>query len=159
MRYGSILLGALVSASSISLPAIAQERCQPLKLVGGIGLEITKTVSPPTVPVPLPGPFSTQVRNNWNTDWIVPGGQVFRRFVVTISLKDDVEYGIAANLKYPDQTADNFFDNKAVTPAMGRPLRLEASSRNDMQPYQVNVSVGGVPAIGKSYAISVLGCL
>lgn len=70
-----------------------------------------------------------------------------------------MEYGIAANLKYPDQTADNFFDNKAVTPAMGQPLRLAASSRTDMQPYQVNVSIGGVKAIGTSYTISVLGCL
>lgn len=52
-----------------------------------------------------------------------------------------MEYGIAANLKYPDQTADNFFDNKAVTPAMGRPLRLDASSRTDMQPYQLTLPV------------------
>jgi len=42
--------------------------------------------------------------------------------------------------------------------AEGKPYTIQGASRNSATPYQVNVSVGGVRAIGNSYTVSMLGC-
>jgi hypothetical protein len=68
-----------------------------LSLLGGQGSEVTKTVSPPTIP----GPFGIKVtRNNWNTDWAVPGGRKFKSFVTTIVSEDGGSFDIRMFLKY-----------------------------------------------------------
>jgi hypothetical protein len=75
----AVLVGISALLFSVQLPTHA-ETCTPLSLVGGQGSEVTKTVSGPT----LPGPFGIKIkRNNWNTDWAVPGGRKFSRFVAT----------------------------------------------------------------------------
>ncbi len=77
---GLLSLSAVLLSSH--LPAAAQN-CRPLSLLGGEGSEVTKSVSQPTVP----GPFGVTItRNNWNTDWAVPGGRRFQRFIVTVSV-------------------------------------------------------------------------
>jgi hypothetical protein len=41
---------------------------------------------------------------------------------------------------------------------MGQPLEIIATPRQNQIPYQVNVLVGGLEAIGNSYKVSVKGC-
>ena len=146
--------GAIATLLSLAMPANAQT-CTPLQLVGGEGSEVTKTVTVPTIP----GPFGIRItRNNWNTDWAVPGGQRFQRFAVTMVSEDGGKFDIRLYLKYSDQTADQFYEvnNEQLKPTV--PLELTATSRPDDQPYQVNLFVGGVESIGDTYTASVEGC-
>jgi hypothetical protein len=139
-------------------PAIAQSSCAPLQVVGGEGSEVSKEVSPPTVPIPLPGPASTSLRSNWNTDWAVPGGQSFRSYIVTLTPQTTAEYNIRMYLKYADDTADKFYSEGAVNLTSGQPLTVTAYPRQGEQPYQVNVMVGSVNTIGHRYRVRVSGC-
>lgn len=153
MFYRLTILGIL-AGFGLNLPVQA-ETCTPIPLVGGQGSEVTKTVSQPTIP----GPFGVKItRNNWNTDWAVPGGQNFRRFIVTITSNDGGPFDVKMFLKYSDQTADEFYNNSAIQIPPNKPLKIEGTPRPDNQPYQVNLFVDGIPAMGKTYTASVVGC-
>lgn len=56
-----------IAGLSLLLGLVAQpvraEQCTPLPLVGGEGSEVRKEISPPTLPVPLPGPLGARIRN------------------------------------------------------------------------------------------------
>lgn len=148
------ILGILLSIFSLHLPVRA-ETCTPITLVGGEGSEVTKTVAQPTIP----GPFGLKItRNNWNTDWAVPGGVVFRRYIATITSRDGGSFDIAMFLKYSDQTADEFFNTRGVELPGGKPLTIEATPRPEDQPYQVNIFVNGLASMGKTYTASVVAC-
>ncbi|NER28075.1 MAG: hypothetical protein F6J89_10685 [Symploca sp. SIO1C4] len=151
-------IGIAATLLSLALSVKAQPNCTPLNVVGGEGTEVKKTSSPPTIPVPLPGPFSTSIRHNWNTDWAVPGGQVFQKFVVTIVPHETGNYNIEVYLKYPDETADEIYDQNDVPLSVNQPLTLTAEPRSKMQPYQVNIEVGGLNAVDDTYTASVVGC-
>jgi hypothetical protein len=139
---------------SVQLPTQAQT-CTPLSLVGGQGSEVTKTVSGPTIP----GPFGIKVkRNNWNTDWAVPGGRKFKSFVATIVSEDGGSFDIRMFLKYSDQTAGEFFNQNGTQLEPGKPLKIEATPRPEDNPFQVNIFVNGLSAIGQTYRASVVGC-
>lgn len=151
----AVLLGMSALLLSVQLPTHA-ETCTPLSLVGGEGSEVTKTVSGPT----LPGPFGIKIkRNNWNTDWAVPGGRKFRRFVATIVAENGGTFDIQMFLKYSDQTAEEFFNQNGKRLKAGQPLTIEATPRPEDNPFQVNVFVNGLPAIGQTYRAEVVGCL
>ena len=155
MFYRTAVVGIAAVLLSVSLPAKSQS-CTPLSLVGGEGTEVKKTVSVPTVP----GPFGLRItRNNWNTDWIVPSAQNLNNFVATILSEEGGVFDIRMYLKYSNATADNFYNAKGVRLNAGEPLEIRATSRTDEQPYQVNLFVGEVDNIGKSYTASVVGCL
>ncbi|MFM8293707.1 MAG: hypothetical protein ACKN9E_04070 [Microcystaceae cyanobacterium] len=151
----AVLLGMSGILFSVQLPSHA-ETCMPLSLVGGEGSEVTKTVSGPT----LPGPFGIKIkRNNWNTDWAVPGGRKFRRFVATIVAENGGTFDIRMFLKYSDQTAEEFFNQNGKRLKANQPLTIEATPRPEDNPFQVNVFVNGLPAIGQTYRAEVVGCL
>ena len=141
---------------SYSVKDARAQSCNPLPLVGGTGSEVNKTVSQPNVP----GPFGIQIAgNNWNTDWAVPGNKKYNRFIVTVSSEEGTALDLKMNLKYSDQTSDEFYNQKAVPMSNAKPLKIEGKSRSGDKPYQVNLFVGGVSQIGKSYQASVVGCM
>jgi hypothetical protein len=151
----AVFWGMTALLFSVQLPTQA-ETCTPLSLVGGQGSEVTKIVSGPTIP----GPFGIKVkRNNWNTDWAVPGGRKFQRFVATIVSENGGSFDIRMFLKYSDQTAEEFFNQNGKRLEPGTPLKIEATPRPEDNPFQVNVFVNGLPAIGQTYRASVVGCL
>jgi hypothetical protein len=146
------------SILKLNLPAQA-ETCTPIPLVGGSGNSVTKTVSPPTIPAGPLGMLGVDViRNNWNTDWAVPGDVKFRRFIVTINSNDSGPFDIRMYLKYSDQTAGEFFNNQKVEFQPDQPLKIVAEPRPEDEPYQVNLFVNGLESIGKTYTASLVGC-
>jgi hypothetical protein len=137
-----------------NVPASA-ETCTPMSLLGGQGSEISKTVSQPTVP----GPLGIKItRNNWNTDWAIPGGRRFRRFVTTISVPRGASFDIRLFLKYSDQTSDEFFNTNSARIEPDKPLTIVSTVRPGDQPFLVNLFVNGIQHIGNAYTASVVGC-
>ncbi len=130
-----------------SLPADAQS-CSSLKVVGGTGTQVQKTVSPPGAEI---------VRNNWNTDFSVPSTQAYRRFVATIMPKNEGQYRVQMSLKYNDGSVDKVYD-QTITLTKNKAVTITGSRRLNANPYQVNLFIGGVPVVGNSYTASVAGC-
>lgn len=154
MLTRTTVFAILATISSIPL-SVQAETCTPISVVGGQGSEVTKTVAQPTIP----GPFGINItRNNWNTDWAVPGGTNFRRFVVTITSNDGGPFDIKVYLKYSDQTADDFYNREGIQLTPGQPLKIEATPRPENSPYQVNLFVNGIASLGKTYTASVVAC-
>ncbi|MGA1621980.1 MAG: hypothetical protein ACO36E_04530 [Synechocystis sp.] len=143
---------ALISGTQT---AIAKETCTPLKLVGGEGSSVTKTVSQPTIPSPLPGIDIT--KDNWNTDWAVPTLTKFDYFKATVTSEGGT-FNIAFYVKYNDQTAQKFFDQKGVQITANKPLVITATPGPKEEPYQVNLFNGGLDRIGNTYTATVMGC-
>lgn len=134
--------------------------CRPLPLVGGQGSEVTKTASIPGVRVPLPGPApSVGVRNNWNTDWFVPSGKAFRKYRVVFMPRNTAEYSVNMTLKYPDNSTDQFYQERGRQFTANKPLVIETSPRTNLQPFQVNTNIGGLQSVGSRYTVAVSGCL
>lgn len=145
-------LGRIAVVSSVvcfSLPVSAQT-CTPLRVVEGEGTQtqVQKSVSPPSTGV---------TRSNWNTDFVVPSRQVFRRYVATITPENGGEYIIKMALKYNDDTEDDVYE-QTVSLQEGKPLTIPGGSRLNATPFQVNLEIGGLQAVGKSYTVSVSGC-
>lgn len=152
------ILGIFFSILRLNLPVQA-ETCTPIALVGGSGNSVTKTVSPPTIPAGPLGMLGVDVtRNNWNTDWAVPGDVKFRSFIVTVNSNDSGPFDVRMYLKYSDQTAGEFFNNQALQFQSDKPLKIVAEPRPEDEPYQVNLFVNGIESIGKTYTASVVGC-
>ncbi len=141
----------------LGLPVHA-EQCTPLPLVGGEGSEVSKEISPPTLPVPLPGPLGARIRNNWNTDWAIPGGAVYNRFVVTFIPQDTGEFNLEVHLKYSDDSSDRVYKNGRAKLTYNEPVIIEAVPRPNDQPYQVNLMAGGARSVGNSFRARVEGC-
>jgi hypothetical protein len=147
---------ALLTALNLSLTAnvsFSAAKCQALNAVKGDGTEVQKTVTPPTIPISIGNFFN----NNWNTDFAVPSNVNFRQYIVTLVPESDGEYSIKMYLKYSDGTADEFY-NDTPTLSTGVPLKLTGTPRLNAQPYQVNLFVGDLPSVGKSFTASVAGC-
>lgn len=150
----SVLL-AIALLSPSPLPAVqplqlSQANCTPLPVVGGSGTSVTKTVTPGGA-----GPF---FRDNWNTDFAVPADASFRRYVAKIqSASANVTYQAALNLKYSNGTVDESFSGSVYLPS-NLSKELTGLPRRDSQPFQVNVNLGGIDAVGSTYILSVLGC-
>ncbi|AFY79592.1 MAG: hypothetical protein IGR93_13930 [Hydrococcus sp. C42_A2020_068] len=157
MKLPKLFLGTtLLAISSLSLSVrdlSAQEpeqqlACFPLQVIGGSGEELSKTVSPPSVPL---------FNNNWNTDFAVDARADYDNYVATLTPEHDGEYSIKMYLKYSNNTTDKFYDQKVVLSA-GQPLTISATPRRNEQPYQVNIFVGGLVSVGKTYRLTVEGC-
>lgn len=158
MLTRTTVFAILATISSISLPVHAQT-CTPIAVVGGQGNTITKLVSAPTIPAGPLGALGVDInRNNWNTDWAVPGDVKFNRFIVTITSNDGGPFDIRMYLKYSDQTAGEFYNSQGVQIQPGSPLKIEAEPRPEDEPYQVNLFVNGLESLGKTYSASVVGC-
>ncbi|MBL1209744.1 hypothetical protein [Geminocystis sp. GBBB08] len=149
------VLGFFTLLLGWQIPVLA-ETCTPILVVGGEGSTVTKTVSEPTIPT-LFGVDIT--RNNWNTDWAVPTeDNTFRRYLVEVSSNDGGPFDLKMYLKYSDQTADLFFNKEGLNISKDKPLKIESSPRPEAQPYQVNLFVGGIESLGKTYTATVMGC-
>lgn len=144
-------------AAAMSLPA----NCEPLPLVGGEGSEITKRTSPPSfaLPLPLPGPLpDPRFRSNWNTDWYIPNAQEYRHYRVVLLPHNNADYSIQLYLKYPDDTADEFYEEQDIRLTANEPLIIETEPRSNLLPYQINANIGGLLSIGVRYTVAVAGC-
>jgi hypothetical protein len=154
----SIALASLSGLFTVLLGlnfAARAQTCTPLNLLGGTGSEVTKSVSQPTIP----GPFGVKItRNNWNTDWAVPGGRNFRRFVTTVSVPKGASFDIRLFLKYSDQTNEEFFNTNGVRIEPGKPLTIEARVREGDQPFLVNLFANGIQHFGNTYTASTVAC-
>lgn len=146
-RSGSVLVA--IGITLISGLAANAQVCTPLAVVGANRSQIEKKVS-----VPGAGPIA---RDNWNTDFSVAGNRAYSTYVATITPKNGGVYSVAMNLKYPNDSVDKVFDEK-ITLKEGQLFRIRGSSRISGKPYQINLSVGGVEAVGNSYIASVAGC-
>lgn len=150
---------SLAQSGDVPLPPLPSN-CRPLSLVGGDGSEVTKTSSVPGFRVPLPGPApSVGVRNNWNTDWFVPSGQIFRTYRVVFMPRDSVEYSVNMTFKYPDDSIDQFYRERGRMFTANQPLVVEERPRADLQPFQINTNIGGLRSVGARYTVAVAGCL
>lgn len=135
------------SVAFISIPAKAQT-CVALPVVNGRGTQVQKKVSPPGTGI---------TRDNWSTDFLVSSNQSFKRYVARITPKNGGEYNILMALKYNNDTADNVVNQK-IQLAQGKAYTFQGGRRANATPYQVNVKVGGLKAVGNTYSVSVLGC-
>jgi hypothetical protein len=153
-----ISLTILGSSAAIAKPLAPF--CVPLPLVGGQGSTVTKIVSAPTIPAGPLGLLGVDItNNNWNTDWALSGqGQPFKSFLITVTSPDTNPFEMRAYLKYSDQTNDEIFNQQTFSFTPNQPLKITGNPRPQQQPYQVNLFVAGVNALGKSYTASVLGC-
>jgi hypothetical protein len=138
----------LPSLFNLQENALAQS-CSPLAVVDGKGTEVEKSVSPPSTGI---------TNNNWNTDFSVSGTTKFQSYVVNIVPKKTGNYDVKTYLKYSNNTSDQIYNKTNIKLTAGEPLQIVAKSRQEKIPYQVNVLVGGLEAIGNSYTLSVQGC-
>jgi hypothetical protein len=77
----------------------------------------------------------------------------------TIVAENGGTFDIRMFLKYSDQTAEEFFNQNGKRLEPDQPLTIEATPRPEDNPFQVNIFVNGLPAIGQAYRASVVGCL
>jgi hypothetical protein len=133
----------------MSAPVHAQE-CSPFRVVLGEGNQVDKSVSTPSTGI---------VKDNWNTDFAVPENSSFSEYVATITSKSSKKgnYPVQMYLKYSDGTSGKVFDSN-IELAPGEAREISGKPRVGQQPYQVNVRVGDVEAVGYSYRLSARGC-
>lgn len=143
------IVGTLLSLSWPGTPVSYAQTCTPLKVIGGQGTQAKKTVSPPGTPVS---------RNNWNTDFAVPSGIRFTRYVATIVPGSTAEYNVSVYLKYSNNTDDKIYDQGSIKLTQNQPLTVSGAPRADSSPYQVNVRIGNIETVGRSYTASVVAC-
>jgi hypothetical protein len=151
-RLRSIAVASVVTAAGMAVFTTFSghaETCTPLRVIGGSGTQVQKTVSAPGA--------GLVARNNWNTDFAVLSTASFARFVTTVVPKNEGQYKIQVALKYNNDSVDKVFD-QTVTLRKNQPYRITGASRNNAYPYQVNVFVGGIPVVGNTYTVSVAGC-
>lgn len=150
----NLLILSVLTLTSMS-PAIAAPKCSPLIAVGGDKGQtvVKKRATAPSIPIGLAG----LKRDNWNTDFAIKSNTQYKQFVTTFIPETDGTYSIRVYLKYNDGTADEVYNEKPNL-SSGKPLVIKSSPRAEDQPYQVNVFVGDMESIGKSYQISVKAC-
>ena len=137
------------------------QTCTAFPVVGGQEeneTEVTKTVSQPSFHIPLPGPASAGVNNNWNTDFSIIPLKAYNKYIVTFTPKSDGDYKVRAYLKYNDNTADEIY-NEQKSYTAGQPIVIEGVPKADNLPIQVNLFVGDPISITKTYTVSVKGCV
>ncbi len=137
------------------------ETCTTFPVVGGEEndeTEVTKTVSQPGVSIPVIGPASVGVNNNWNTDFSIIPLKQYKEYTITFTPKSDGEYKVRAYLKYNDDTADEIYNEKKSYTA-GQAIEIKGVPKADNIPIQVNLFVGDPISIAKTYTVSVKGCM
>lgn len=143
-----VLLGVSIPFHTHAMVKAA-ETCVSFRALGSPGYEVRKTVSSSGV---TPG-----VRNNWDTDFIVPGGTNFTRYITTITSEVPANYNIIINFRHSDKTSEQVFRRDGAALVGGLPFQIvidpPASSR---QPFQINTNISGRQ--GSTYRVSVSGC-
>ncbi|MEM1251712.1 MAG: hypothetical protein AAGI69_04710 [Cyanobacteria bacterium P01_H01_bin.21] len=170
MRYLPIAFVPALVCSTFLVPssALAQETAledvcpagttaEPLPLVGGEGSEVEKTPANPGLPVPGPIPGLLTIRDNFNTDWEIPGGRSFEQFTVVVIPEETDDYDVEISLKYGDNSSDRLYDEGDTELVAGEPIVVTVEPRESLHPYQVNVRVGD-ESIGNRYRATAFGC-
>jgi hypothetical protein len=148
---GLAVLGGVAIAGLASTPETATaQACTALMPVGASTTEVEKTVSPPGTGI---------TRDNWNTDFVIPDNASYSSYTAVITPINGGQYDIVLNLKYPDDSSDQAYSASGQTLTEGLPFVLNAEPRLVSDPYQVNVQVGGVLAVGNRYTVAAYGCL
>jgi hypothetical protein len=145
----------IASGIVIGLSAPALASCRALRVIGGSGTKVGKEVSPPGTLI--------FVKNNWNTDFVVPSDANFNYYIANLTARNRGEYDVKLFLKYSDNTDDKFVDRTVFVDRDDEVIRLPAAPdvatpRRNEDPYQINVFVGGIEATGNTYNLEVLGC-
>lgn len=130
------------------------EACTPLQVIGGEGTEVTKTASPGRVPTL----YLIWFGPNWNTDFEVPEGVTHTSYYTTILSEDIGNYDIEMYLKYEDGTADLVHEEDRFLMSEQHLHVFSGQPREDFQPYEVNVEVGGPGTVQDTYTLRVFGC-
>ena len=150
--YSSRIIPFLTGISLICLgghSASASETCVAFRPMNSATYEVRKTVSSSGV---TPG-----FRNNWDTDFVVPGGTRFTRYIATITSETPENYNIIINFRFPDNTASQVFRRDGVRLVGGVPFQIIGDPPPAArQPFQINTNVSGRQ--GATYRISVSGC-
>lgn len=145
-------------APAIAFPAFSSN-CEPLPVVGGEDNQVTKEVSPPSFRAPVPGPVSPRIRDNWRTDWFVPTGLTYTSYEVIFMPHVNRNFDVSMSLRYPDDRRQRFFRRLRSDFRANEPIIVNGEpDRTDLAPFQVNVNVGGVQAVGARYTVAVAGC-
>lgn len=140
MSHDRLFSKALIVLLGVSIPlgiqsrANAAERCISFKPIGASGYEVRKAVSSTGV---TPG-----VRNNWDTDFVVPGGRRFTRYIATITSELPENYNIIQNFKYGDRTSRQVFRRDGARLVGGVPFQVQVVP-SGRQPFQVNMNISG----------------
>ena len=161
-------MSPIVVSGVIAEPAAAQTAeldafcpqadSQPLPLVGGEGSEVEKTPTNPPVTVPLPFPLpGLTIRDNFNTDWQIPGGTAYEQFAVVVIPEESGNYDIEVSIKYGDETSDRIYDEANAELTADEPIVITAEPRESLHPYQINIRVGD-ESIGNAYRATAIGC-
>lgn len=152
-----LYLSGLTMAASLAIAGFANapkqvqaQSCTPLAAVGASTSEVEKVVSPPGTGI---------TEDNWHTDFTVPEGSSYSFYTVVVTPMNGGDYDIALNLKYPNDSVDRAYSVGAYPLTEGSPLTIDAEPRLTTDPYQVNVQVGGVPALGNRYTVAAYGCV
>lgn len=146
---------SLAVVATLTLPlafhtqAQANETCTAFQPLGSQTYEVRKSVSSTGV---TPG-----VRNNWDTDFVVPPGTRFTRYIATITSETPENYNIIINFRFADNTARQVFRQDGVRLVGGVPFQIIGEPPTGArQPIQINANVSGRQ--GATYRISVSGC-
>lgn len=167
MKYLPLAFAPALVFSTASLPPVyAQETAfndacpagttaQPLPLVGGDGSEVEKTPQNPSLPVlGIPG---LRIRDNFNTDWEIPGGTIYEQFTIVVIPEESDDYDVEVNLKYGDDTSDRLYNEGDIELVQDEPIVINVEPRRSLHPYQVNVRIGD-ESIGNRYRATAIGC-
>ncbi len=155
----SFLVGSTTLVMNVK-PSQA-ENCTAFPVVGSENkqeTEVTKTVSQPSLPIPIRGPFGVNLNNNWNTDFSIVPLKQYKKYLIKFTAKSAGEYKIRGYLKYNDNTAEAIYDKQSSF-SEGQVLEIEGKTKGDNIPYQINFFVGDPISLGKTYTVSVSGCV
>lgn len=140
------ITGMLTGAASLSLalsplfsipsPVNAAEACIPLRVVGSQ----TETIARKRI--------ESTIRNagNANTDFAVPTGYRFSRYIGTLTPENEAGYKVSVNLKFNDDTSKLVYGEKDLALKRNVPYQLSIPTPPGLtrQPYQINLHITGV---------------
>lgn len=155
MTYNRVFLNSFAVLLGISIPVSshllvnAAETCQPFQPLGGSGYEVRKSVSSTGV---TPG-----VRNNWDTDFVVPPGTRFTRYIATITSEVPENFNIIINFRFANNTTRQVFRRDGARLVGGVPFQIIGDPPTGAaQPIQINTNISARQ--GTTYRVSVSGC-
>ena len=149
--FSKVLMVCLGASIPLSTQALvnAAETCQAFRALGSSGYAVKKSVSSTGV---TPG-----VRNNWDTDFVVPPGTRFTRYIATVTSQTPENYNIIINFRFADNTAQQVFRRDGVRLVGGVPFQIIGEPPTAArQPIQINTNIRGRQ--GATYRLGVSGC-
>lgn len=149
MLTGAVGLSLVFSPLFSSQSSVnAAEACIPLRVVGSQ----TEVIARKRI--------ESTLRNagNANTDFAVPTGHRFTRYIGTLTPENEAGYKVSVNLKFNDDTSKLVYGEKDLALKRNVPYKLEIPTPPGLtrQPYQINLHVTGVN--GNVYRAKISAC-